>query len=303
MLKENNTLDDAINTYYDTHKFRTLAPLSQKHYMAWHKASSKTKVSDKYLGEHKLKNIGSKQLNDAYEKWLLKGIRTANQRYRSLSVVFTYCRKQEVIPSNPMGLVDMIPDAERNVRWTQQQIQTYLEVGYSEYKWRSLALMGHLCARTGQRLGDMRELQWSNINFETKTMHLIQSKTQVPVTIPLRDSLLDILKQQQETFREESPYVCVRPLPVRNQTHSHYRSEEVSRLIKPILKQGNLPPHLLLRDLRRTLITRAVEAGVDIVSLTQVTGHKNITSLRPYIQNTLAGATSVLDKVDALDGE
>ena len=96
MLRENDTLDDAMNTYYSSHKFRTLAPLSQKHYMAWHRASSKTKVSDKYLGEHKLKNIGSKQLNDAYEKWLLKGIRTANQRYRSLSVVFTYCRSKKL---------------------------------------------------------------------------------------------------------------------------------------------------------------------------------------------------------------
>ena len=30
MLRENDTLDDAMNTYYSSHKFRTLAPLSQK---------------------------------------------------------------------------------------------------------------------------------------------------------------------------------------------------------------------------------------------------------------------------------
>jgi len=47
-------------------------------------------------------------------------------------------------------------------------------------------------------------------------------------------------------------------------------------------------------DLRRTAVTEMLEGGVDIAGIMQVTGHKNINSVKPYMVNTLSGATRAL---------
>jgi alkylhydroperoxidase/carboxymuconolactone decarboxylase family protein YurZ len=47
-------------------------------------------------------------------------------------------------------------------------------------------------------------------------------------------------------------------------------------------------------DLRRTAVTEMLEAGVDIAGIRQVTGHKNMQSVVPYMINTFSGASKAL---------
>ena len=47
-------------------------------------------------------------------------------------------------------------------------------------------------------------------------------------------------------------------------------------------------------DLRRTAVTEMMEAGVDLVGIMQVTGHKSMNSVRPYMVNTFSGASKAL---------
>jgi hypothetical protein len=37
-----------------------------------------------------------------------------------------------------------------------------------------------------------------------------------------------------------------------------------------------------------------MEGGVDLAGIMQVTGHKNITSIKPYMVNTFSGASKAL---------
>ena len=47
-------------------------------------------------------------------------------------------------------------------------------------------------------------------------------------------------------------------------------------------------------DLRRTAIMQMVEGGVDVVGIMQTSGHASPQSVKPYLVNTLAGATKAL---------
>ena len=47
-------------------------------------------------------------------------------------------------------------------------------------------------------------------------------------------------------------------------------------------------------DLRRTAVTEMMEAGVDLAGIMQVTGHKNVASIKPYMVNTFSGASKAL---------
>jgi len=41
-------------------------------------------------------------------------------------------------------------------------------------------------------------------------------------------------------------------------------------------------------------VTEMMEGGVDLANIMQVTGHKNIASVKPYMVNTLSGAKKAL---------
>ncbi len=47
-------------------------------------------------------------------------------------------------------------------------------------------------------------------------------------------------------------------------------------------------------DLRRTAVREMMEGGVDLSNIMQVTGHKNFDSVKPYMVNTLSGASKAL---------
>jgi site-specific recombinase XerD len=61
-----------------------------------------------------------------------------------------------------------------------------------------------------------------------------------------------------------------------------------------LLDKANLPRELTAMDLRRTAVTEMLEAGVDIAGIRQVTGHKNMQSVVPYMINTFSGASKAL---------
>jgi site-specific recombinase XerD len=73
-----------------------------------------------------------------------------------------------------------------------------------------------------------------------------------------------------------------------------YDVNEISTLINTLLDKANLPRELTAMDLRRTAVTEMLEAGVDIAGIRQVTGHKNMHSVVPYMVNTYSGASKAL---------
>ena len=63
-----------------------------------------------------------------------------------------------------------------------------------------------------------------------------------------------------------------------------------------VKEEAKLSKDLTALDLRRTGITEMVEAGVDTLGIMQVSGHSNPQSVKPYLVNTLKGASNALNK-------
>ncbi len=146
----------------------------------------------------------------------------------------------------------------------------------------------------GQRIGDMRVMTWNTLDLDQCRLDLTQSKRNAEVHLPISNGLCEMLKQQKEDF-DFQEYVAPRVKP-RAGAYTPYDKGEISLLINEVLDEANLPRELTAMSLRRTAVTEMMEAGVDLVGIMQVTGHVNPASLKPYMVNTLAGATTALDK-------
>lgn len=294
-LKGTDTLDKLAQVYMNSDKFIDLSGGSQVSYESHIIKALATKVMNgKLLGSIKLKDINISHISNAYAQWRKNGLRTANLRAAVLSVMFKLAQQQLAMMHNPVSLLDRKSTKRRKVKWTQAQVKLFLDTAYGDFNYRSIGLIVHMAYEWAQRIGDMRNLQWSSLDLDAQRLDLEQSKRGVSVHIPISDSLTAMLRQQHKDFGH-LPYVAPR-VKARTGSYSPYDIEEISRLINQVIDIAGLPNELTAMDLRRTAITEMVEAGVDLAGVMQVSGHSSANSVMPYLVNTLRGATTAQNK-------
>ena len=289
---EKDTLATMVAYYKKSPLFCGLTAATQVSYDRHLNKSCITLVQGKELGNIKLKNISIKHISDAYEQWLSIGRRTANLRAAVLNVVFKYAMQKEITHKNPINHLTRKADGVRSVKWSRNDVKKFLSVAYADFRWRSIWLITHMSYDWAQRVGDMRNLKWSAINFDEKRLDIKQSKRGAEVHLPISENLIKMLRQQEKDFGFQE-YVAPRVKP-RSGAFTPYDLEEISPSINRLLDKANLPKELTAMDLRRTAVTEMLEAGVDIAGIRQVTGHKNMQSVVPYMVNTFSGASKAL---------
>jgi len=292
--KHSATLEEVINFYRNSDAYRRLSSSSQKDYDNHLSAALITKVEGKMLRAYRCKDLKVRHITQAYNQWLLIGTRTANYRRSVLSTSWKHAMRHDVMMHNPISLVETIAEEPRRVYWTKEQVQKFLDVSYSEgnWRWRSIGLIVHMAYDWGQRVGDMRLLTWDKLDLNECRIDMTQSKRNAEIHLPMSDTLCHVLRQQQEDFSYQQ-YVVPRTMP-RAGAYTPYDKEEISLHINKILDEANLPKELTGMDLRRTAVKEMMEGGVDVIGMIQVTGHKNISSLKPYMVNTFSGASKAL---------
>tara|TARA_R110000765_G_scaffold424661_1_gene535968 strand:+ start:366 stop:1277 length:912 start_codon:yes stop_codon:yes gene_type:complete len=295
-LKDNHTIEQACDFYMHTPKYAALSSRSQYDYNLNLKHACVTKVqNNKVLGNIKLKDVRFKHITVAYDLWLNgKGIRQANYIATCLGIVFNTSIRHEAMLSNPITLLSRSKPKARKVKWTEVQVKTFLDTAYSNWEWRSIGLIVHMAYEWAQRVGDMRLLTWNNLDLDEQRLDLEQSKRRADVHLPISDALCKMLVQQHKDFGFQA-YVAPRPEPY-NGAYTSYHSTDIHKLVNEVKDSAGLPKELTALDLRRTGITEMVEAGVDTLGIMQVSGHSNPQSVKPYLVNTLKGASTALNK-------
>ena len=298
--KQSATLTQIVDFYLHSDVFRRLSSSSQKDYETHLQATVLTEVEGKALGGYRCKTLKGRHITQAYDQWLNVGTRTANYRRSVLSAAWKHAMRYDVFIHNPISLVKTEVPEPRRVHWTREQVSIFLDTAYSDFRWRSIGLIVHMAYDWGQRVGDIRLLTWNSLDLNQCRIDMVQSKRNAEIHLPISQGLCSMLRQQKEDFGFQE-YVAPRIKP-RAGAYTPYDKEEISNLINVLLDEANLPRELTAMDLRRTAVTEMMEGGADLVGIMQVTGHKNIASVKPYMVNTYSGASKALEKRGEKDG-
>lgn len=283
-----------IQSYYDSKKYKALSHRSQKAYEYALSDFANFTIEGRKVGDIAVEDVTVRMCNMIYQTWAENAVTSANKKRSIVSVLFNYAMKWEAVTRNPMAYVDAISSKPRKVKWTKNHIKTFLRTGYSDYRYRNITLIVHMAYEWCQRIGDIRLLKWSDIDFDAKTVTITQSKRGATVYLPITDGLFRMLEQQKEDFGFQD-YV----VPVHRKTDNAWRpydERSIGILVNEVKTLAGLPEEIKAWDLRRTGITELVEAGVDTVSILQVSGHANVKSVQPYLVNTLEGASNALSQ-------
>jgi integrase len=169
------------------------------------------------------------------------------------------------LPVNPVGRITLPKTSEpRNRRPTLDEIDNLLS-GCRQCRSPVLGLIIQFAIETGMRRGELVSARWSDVDLESRTLHIPISKNGHSRTIPLTPnavSLLGTLSRQSD--------------------HIFQMSGNAIRLAWERLKKRVGITDLRFHDLRHEAVSRFFEMGLTVPEVALISGHRDARMLFRY---------------------
>jgi len=124
---------------------------------------------------------------------------------------------------------------------------------------------------TGMRKGELADLTWKDINFERRSIRLMRTKNNESRTVPISDRLLPVLERLY--VERSGGYVFSKP---DGSPYGNWR-----KAFENACKRAGIED-FRFHDLRHTFASYLVMAGVDIRTVQELMGHKDIKMTMRY---------------------
>lgn len=214
---------------------------------------------------------------DSFRDTLLADKYTPKSVSRKLNAVKTFFRwmiNENVISGDPSASV------------AHPKIENALPKFLSQLEYRALrdvvrsdtriAAIIELILQTGLRISEVANLKTAGVKGDS--LKVDSYATQPERTIPLNKPSQEVLNMYMNIRpKSDSPYVFIskngKPLAVRN----------IRASIARYMQRAELPSYSV-NDLRTTFIVENLKNGVDLVVLSQVSGHKRLSTTERYLE-------------------
>lgn len=288
-LSETSTVYHLYRSYIDSLEYKKLTKKTKYDYDCCIKVWLDAWTAGTKLSSTRLRDLSAPMCQRIYNEHAEKSVSAANHSLAVYKVLFNYAIRNGFTTTNPFKGVKALMTRPRRVIWEREHLKAFMDTAFSKYEWRNVGLIAYMAYSWGQRLGDMRNLKWSQYNIETGVLDLEQSKRRARVEIPTHQDLRDMLEQQHKDFGWQE-YIAPSHIK-RNGLPIPFTISRLAQMAKEVMQAAGLPEHIQLMDMRRTAVTEMVKAGVPLPNIMSVTGHATPHSLTPYMRNTLKSAS------------
>jgi integrase len=240
---------------------------------------------------------------------------TANIRLKILRVALQQAWRDGILNDNPAAKVPLlkVPIAETERRpFTFKELQSLINAADGE--WKGVILFG---LYTGQRLGDIIRLRWSNIDFNTGTLAFTTRKTHRRQILPLAKPLRRWLDQKRKPDLRDEPIfpslssqigITGRVGPLSNQffdlmasiglvpVRSHRKRDDRAGRNGRRTSSG-----LSFHSLRHTATSLMKNAGISPAIVQEFVGHDSRAVSQHYTHIELATLRTAADSIPELE--
>jgi len=227
--------------------------------------------------------------------------RSVNRKLYALSSFFQYLTKKHSYQGNPTRILEPLPvpkksstpsPSAREVRKVLAHLKTYRDTGIRQFRNTLLILVMFLLAL---RRSEAVRLRWSDIDFQAKTLTIIQ-KGGTEKRLPMPPVLLTQLAEYREHV-EASEFIFTN---LRNQSAPLTPSTAyniVCQVIEMIIPDKNLSPH----SFRKAFIEQALNRNNDLISIMNASGHGSIEMVKYYDTRDELRINAIHDMGDLMD--
>jgi integrase len=266
-------------------KIPEIAPSTQKFYR---ESTAKLISALGSVADQPMADIGKADLLRFRNNLAASGLapKTVNHILKCCRMLFKAAKMDGIISENPAEFVSTVRNRPReNARETFSLEQLRAVLAVADREWRSLVLFGFY---TGQRLGDLAQLRWSNIDLESGRITMLTAKTNKRLILPLAPPLTKHIESLPCSPNPLSP-LHPRAWEI---VDSQGRTGALSRQFGELLARAGLraySPHnvslgvtrsgprnrygLSFHSLRRTATTLLHEAGISQAVAQTYVGH------------------------------
>jgi len=266
-----------------------------KEYLEWSKGTKKPSTHkretsfmrqlEKEFEERTIQEITTWQI----EKWKVKRKEelkpaSVNRELGLLKNMFTKAVEWGKLNENPSRRAKRLKGEVKRVRFLMSdEIQTLLSNCPDHLK-----PIVTVALHTGMRKGELLGLKWDQVNFEQGIVTLTETKNNERRDIPMDETVRNLLKGLGT--ENNIPYVFLRDGQPLKFVDESFRTAVANSEIEDF--------HF--HDLRHTFASNLVMAGVDIMTVKELMGHKDLTMTLRYSHlapNHKTRAINILDAV------
>lgn len=263
------------------HKMPTLREFCEKYYLVWAYQHKKTADDDESkLKHHVYKKWGSRLLNsitraelEAFLNQILKthSPATAN-RFRSLfSGIYKLATEYEILDRSPCTFIKKFkePDFHPVVLDAEQTRKLLVSLSQDSNKIAAAAIS--MLILTGCRREEIMSAKWDQVDFDKGTLFLPNTKNGHSRFVHLNDAALEVLRGVERVPGSDWVF--------NGRTHGTRLSEPRTCLWRALDRAGL--PRIRVHSTRHAFACLALDAGVDVATVQQLLGHREIqTTLR-----------------------
>ena len=189
---------------------------------------------------------------------------TVNRYLGVLKSLFTKAIEWGKAESNPVKKVRLFKENNARVRYLTEEEETAL-MGEMPEEYRSIIIVA---LHTGMRRGELFGLRWQDVNFATGVITIPRAKHGEVRHIPMNDMARETLRSLPSRLRSEYVFASKVGTALNPQNF-------VNRVFGPAMNRAKVED-FRFHDLRHTFASRLVMAGVDLVTVKELMGHKDI---------------------------
>lgn len=263
------TLRELFDLYLELH--------AKPHSKRWNDTMRRFEIHLKCFADRPTSTITRIEVQNWLNNIGKTGRHSANRNYDVLRAIFSWGIKKEVINHrNPCLGVDRFRLKPRE-RFVQpgEEFQRLADAINAETN-KTLRDFFWMCLMTGARRGNILNMRWEELNLDTGTWVIPDTKNGDSQTVPLIAEAIELLKRRRDEAKSE----WVFPSHKRN---APYGSPKAAW--NRIRKRANLPD-LRIHDLRRTVGSYMAIQGVSSTIIGKALGHRSQASTAVYARLT-----------------
>jgi integrase len=193
---------------------------------------------------------------------------TIRNEVHTLSAIFREAIRRDLVQSNPCSRVKKPKEDNTIVRYLTPDEEERLFKALSEQRKPIVIVALH----TGMRKGEILNLEWTDIDFDQRLILVKNTKSDRKRYIPMNDVVFETLKALP--VDPESKYVFVNP-----KTGDVYG--DIKKSWATTMRRAKIEK-FRFHDLRHTFASRLVQAGIPIIVVMELLGHRDLTTTMRY---------------------
>jgi integrase len=282
-VKSLKTFSEAAVCYRDTHSIHKKIVRSETY---------RLNILIKRWGDLSIEEVNKAAILELRDDLLKMGRsgETINHYFNTISKLFQMLNDEwDLDITNPIKGIKRMPPSQGRTKRIEKQVEGVLLNCCEKLGYRLLASIIKFAIQTGMRRGELMGLHWGDIDLTNRKAYLHQTKNGEPRQVPLTRQAIAAL--------ETSPAMGTKEVFPMSLSLLRIQFEKIRLMAQENWLGTDENPFTGLRfhDLRHEALSRLSDAGLNVIELSYISGHKTMAMLKRY---THPSHQAILKKID-----